>query len=49
MDISLRVIFQKQPELKMCTLELGWSSSQRLRAWAAALWEPESRADRVTT
>ena len=33
----------------MCTLELGWSSSQRLRAWAAALWEPESRAERVTT
>ena len=40
---------EAEQELNTWTRAPGCSSSHRALAWAAALWEPESRADRVTT
>ena len=40
---------EAEQELKMCTLASGCSSSQICRACWALLWEPDSRAERVTT
>ena len=38
-----------EQELKIWTWAAGCSSSHRALAWAAELWEPDSRAERVTT
>lgn len=40
---------EAEQELNTWTLRSGSSSSSRTRAWTALLWEPLSRADRVTT